>query len=157
MKLAIVGSRNFANLLDRHKTIEEVNSEITLAKSIIHDYCEIWYPDQIVSGGAPGSDTMGAQFAFEHGIDLVVHPAEWDKYGKRAGMVRNQLIVDDCDKALVFWDYRSPGTLSTINLLWGANKRALVYDFVNDEFHNIVPHRHELYEEKVLAAARKSY
>jgi hypothetical protein len=145
MKLAIVGSRSFANSND---------SEIALAKSIINDYCEIWYPDTIVSGGAEGSDTMGKQFAFEHGIDYIEHPAEWNKHGKRAGMIRNQLIVDDCDQALVFWDYRSPGTRGTINLLWCANKEAIVYDYTNDIFHVITPRRHEFYEEKVLAAAR---
>lgn len=140
MKLAIVGSRGF--------------TDTVLGKSIINDFCEIWYPDTIVSGGAAGADTMGKQFAFEHGMDYIEHLPNWKAQGKAAGMIRNSLIVEDCDQALVFWDYRSPGTRSTINLLWCANKKAMVYDYVNDIFHSIVPRRYEFYEEKVLAKAR---
>lgn len=137
MKLAIVGSRLFT---------QEV-----LAKSIIYDYCSIWYPDTIVSGGARGPDAYGKEFAFEHGLDYIEHPAQWHEYGKSAGMVRNEYIAQDCDEALIFWDYNSKGTMNMINQLWKYRKNMLVYDFTKDNFHYIEPKRHPLYEEKLHA------
>jgi hypothetical protein len=44
-----------------------------------------------------------------------VFPAKWDEYGKAAGPIRNQEMVDSKpDLVLAFWDGRSPGTLDAI-------------------------------------------
>lgn len=64
----------------------------------------------IVSGGAKGPDSWAEQYAEENGIEIVVYPAEWDKYGRGAGHHRNALIAKHADMCLVFWDGVSPGT-----------------------------------------------
>ena len=43
----------------------------------------------ICTGGARGADTLIDDWAVNHRIDRVVHPAEWDRYGKAAGAIRN--------------------------------------------------------------------
>jgi hypothetical protein len=52
-------------------------------------------PDAIiVNGAARGADSLAwdAAVAMDHTID--VFPAEWDKYGKAAGAIRNQAMLD---------------------------------------------------------------
>lgn len=47
--------------------------------------------------------------------------ARWDKYGKRAGYIRNEKMFNYITKfpdfgCVAFWDGNSPGTLQDINL-----------------------------------------
>lgn len=48
----------------------------------------------IVSGGAKGIDTFAERYAKDNNIKLIVFEAEWDKYGKSAGPMRNNYIVE---------------------------------------------------------------
>lgn len=43
----------------------------------------------IVTGGAPGADTLGDQWAMSRGFLRKIFHAEWDKYGLPAGPIRN--------------------------------------------------------------------
>ncbi|MBF6085127.1 DUF2493 domain-containing protein [Nocardia cyriacigeorgica] len=49
---------------------------------------ELWH------GGARGADRLGAAIWRRQGLPVRVITADWDKYGKRAGVVRNQQLVD---------------------------------------------------------------
>lgn len=69
---------------------------------------------QIISGGARGADKLGEQYALEYHIPIRHLPAEWYKYGKRAGIIRNTDIVRLADIVVAFWDGKSPGTRHTI-------------------------------------------
>ena len=95
MTLAIIGSRNCPAV-----DIEEYLDEM---------------PDAIVSGGAKGADTYAREFAIKKGIRLIEHLPDYSKYGRVAPLVRNRLIIDDCDKVLAFWDGKSRGTKQTID------------------------------------------
>lgn len=82
----------------------------------------------IVSGGAVGVDRASVAAAKRLGMDYTVHQPEWTKYGKAAGFIRNDLILDDSDRVLAFWDFVSSGTRDT---LWKAMRRHLpieIYD-----------------------------
>jgi hypothetical protein len=70
----------------------------------------------IVSGGAPGVDTIAEEIAKEFGIydQMIIHPAEWKKYGRGAGHRRNALIVRDSELIFAFKSSNSPGTSNTI-------------------------------------------
>ncbi len=95
MRLAIIGSRDCP-------PIE------------IEQYLK-YIPDTIVSGGARGADTYARAFAMKHGLHLVEYLPEYDKYGKRAPLVRNRLIVENSDCLLAFWDGQSRGTKYTLD------------------------------------------
>jgi len=43
----------------------------------------------IHQGGARGADALAKRYAYERSIDCITHEAEWDKYGKSAGIKRN--------------------------------------------------------------------
>lgn len=65
---------------------------------------------EIVSGGAKGSDRLGEQYAKDKGYSLKIFKADWDKYGKGAGMLRNTDMANYADALIVFWDGESKGT-----------------------------------------------
>ena len=57
--------------------------------------------DVVIHGGARGIDTAAHQWAVEQGIPVDVFPADWDRYGKAAGMRRNaDMAVRACAVAM---------------------------------------------------------
>ena len=71
---------------------------------------------EIVSGGAKGADGFAERYAKEKNIPLKVFKAGWDKYGKRAGYIRNKEIWEYADQGIAFWDGRSRGTAHSFEL-----------------------------------------
>lgn len=52
-------------------------------------------PDVVIEGEARGADLMAREAAEQLGIPVLRFPAEWERYGKAAGPVRNrQMIVE---------------------------------------------------------------
>lgn len=83
----------------------------------------------IVSGGARGADVLGERFAKELGLQLLLFPAEWDKYGKSAGYKRNLTMSENADALIAFWDGESRGTRHMIDIIIKANKPYRVIQF----------------------------
>ncbi len=109
MKIAVVGSRDF--------------DDYEFLKKIL-DY----HPcTKIISGGAPGADTLAKQYSAEKGIPMKEFPANWDVYGKSAGYIRNKQIVEVSDEVVAFWNKKSRGTKHTIDLANDANKPVHIY------------------------------
>lgn len=81
---------------------------------------------EIISGTAEGADKLGERFATEYGLPLKRFPANWDKFGKAAGPIRNaqmaQYAAEEEGILVAFWDGQSKGTKSMIN---EAGKRGL--------------------------------
>lgn len=50
---------------------------------------------RIVQGECKGADLMAKQAAEECGLECIGYPAEWEKYGKNAGPIRNQRMIDE--------------------------------------------------------------
>jgi len=50
--------------------------------------------DKIVHGGARGADTLGGKWARENNVLEKIYKPDWNTYGKAAGMVRNQEMLD---------------------------------------------------------------
>lgn len=98
MRIGIVGSRYAAEQvkLDILRQIPENTTEI-------------------VSGGAAGVDSYASELAELLHIPLKVFLPEYDKYGKRAPLLRNLEIIRYADEILAFWDGRSAGTRFVIS------------------------------------------
>lgn len=73
--------------------------------------------ETIISGGASGIDSCAEEYADKNKLSKHIIRPRYDLYpGKVAPIKRNEIIIDVCDKVLAFWDGKSRGTLSTINL-----------------------------------------
>ena len=83
---------------------------------------EISSEDIIISGGAKDIDTFAYNFARDNAIQINIFFPSWSEHGIKAGILRNEIMVKECDKALIIWDGISRGTQSTINFLEKYNK-----------------------------------
>lgn len=81
---------------------------------------------QIVSGGAKGVDAMGERFAQENDLEVVLFPADWEKYGRAAGPKRNAQMAEYATHLLSFWNGESKGTKSMISLAKKKNLKIKV-------------------------------
>lgn len=106
--IAIVGSRDYQNLLEVREFVAEV--------------AKLCPEAVIVSGGARGVDTAAADAAMEVGLAVRILLPDWRKYGKIAGFLRNTKIVEACDYLAAFWDGVSRGTVDSINKARVAGK-----------------------------------
>jgi len=95
MKLAIIGSRKIEKL-DLNEYIKEK-------------------PNVVISGGAKGIDTIAEEWALRNNIDIIIHRPNYEINGKKATWRRNDVIVDEADKIMAFWDGESTGTRYVIN------------------------------------------
>ena len=75
--------------------------------------------DGILCGGCRGADALGKRYAEERGIPVTSYPANWEKYGRAAGPIRNKQMAADADMLVAFWDGQSRGTHSMIKLMQG--------------------------------------
>lgn len=106
MKIIIAGSRNFTNYALLESRLDHLFSQLG---------CDV----EIVSGCARGADTLAIQYAQSRGFKVHKFPADWDKHGKSAGIIRNKKMTDFVapDGGLVaFWDGKSTGTKHMIDI-----------------------------------------
>ena len=82
---------------------------------------------EVVSGGASGVDSLGEIFAKNNGIDLVIFPANWSKYFKGAGYIRNQKMANYADCLIAIWDGKSKGTKHMIDIMEALGKPVYIY------------------------------
>lgn len=82
---------------------------------------------EIVSGKAPGIDTVGEAWAISIGIPVAEFPAEWE-LGKHAGMLRNAQMAEYADAALVIWDGKSKGSADMLKQMHRLAKPVAIYE-----------------------------
>lgn len=81
---------------------------------------------EIVSGGAKGADSLGERYANERNYGLKIFPADWNKYGKKAGYVRNVEMSEYADGLIAFWNGQSKGTKHMIDIAMKRNLRVRI-------------------------------
>ena len=113
MKLAIVGSRGFNDYSLLQNTIKSLSIDIST----------------IISGGAKGADSLAKQYAIENELELIEFIPDWNKYGLKAGMLRNTDIINEADCVIAFWDSKSIGTKDSIIKAKKSNKLLKVLEY----------------------------
>lgn len=68
-----------------------------------------WDIEEVVSGGCRGVDVMGEQWATERGIPVKTFAADWARYGREAGELRNREMAEYAEGLILLWDAKSPG------------------------------------------------
>ena len=68
----------------------------------------------VITGGASGVDETAEEVARDCGIHCATVNALWEKHGRPAGPIRNQVMADMIERlrgsALGLWDGKSKGT-----------------------------------------------
>lgn len=80
---------------------------------------------EIVSGGARGIDSLGENWAkgYANGLKIQIFPADWDRYGRGAGPMRNKEMAEYADILLLIWDGESRGSSSMKRNMEKLNKK----------------------------------
>lgn len=110
-KLIVAGGRDFNDATTLAMTINNLAHGIYADKAI-----------SIVTGMAPGADLLAYYFAVKHNVVAHKFPADWNKHGKSAGMIRNKQMGDFADGLLAFWDGKSRGTKQMIEYMQSLRK-----------------------------------
>lgn len=76
---------------------------------------------EIATGECPsGADKLGREWAMRNEIKYVPLPADWDRYGRGAGAMRNRTMAAwaaggwNFGTLIAFWDGKSRGTKNMI-------------------------------------------
>lgn len=84
MRVLVCGSRGF--------------KDIELMGKFFHQFFDRDDTITLIHGDAEGADQMAEdvlEAMFKGGFRVERYPAEWDKYGKAAGPIRNQQMLDE--------------------------------------------------------------
>lgn len=86
---------------------------------------------EIIHGAAPGADSIAGFLADDFGFSVRSFPADWKKYGRAAGPIRNkQMLDEEPDLVIAFRMPNSRGTQNTIN---EARRRKIPVKVVDGE------------------------
>lgn len=86
MRVLICGDRHWAGKTEIKVFIEQ------LPKDTI-----------IIHGRARGADSLAGYYAREEGLEVIEFPAQWQVYGRSAGIIRNQQMLDEGKPDLVVY------------------------------------------------------
>lgn len=118
MRLIIAGSRDFNNYDFLEKEVLKFIKNVREEKEIV----------EIISGCARGADKLGEIFADKFSLTKHLMPADWKKYGRAAGMIRNEDMAKKGSHCICFWNRESTGTY---NMIKTAKEYSLVVKVVH--------------------------
>lgn len=107
-KLIVAGGRDFEDYELLSRKLYKIRKAVW--ENFLADDLEI------VSGTARGADKLGERWAKENHVPLKRFPADWDRYGKRAGYLRNEQMAKYASTLLACWNGHSKGTGHMIDL-----------------------------------------
>lgn len=81
-------------------TLDRIHAELTVSL--------------LISGGAPGADSVALRWAAANEIECQVFKADWKAHGRAAGVIRNQQMLDIARPQLVVAFPGSKGTADMV-------------------------------------------
>lgn len=105
VRLIVSGSRDICN-------------EILVCGILQRYYVEVFDfdVDAVITGGARGVDSIAHKWARLIGLRTIVRNADWDRYGKSAGPIRNREMLEYGNTLLAIWNGKSKGTKDMIDI-----------------------------------------
>lgn len=113
MRVIIAGSRSCEDPSSVYRAVDESKFNITT----------------VISGTARGVDIIGEEWAIENNVPLIRMPANWARYGRSAGKIRNVEMALLADALIAVWDGVSPGTGHMIDVARARGLQIYVYLF----------------------------
>jgi hypothetical protein len=123
MRVLVCGGRNYENKEHVWSVLDEIcNPE--------GDFLPI-RPVTIIHGGAEGADLLADGWAVHNWVEIEEYLADWDTYGRAAGPIRNQRMLDEGKPDLVI---AFPGGRGTADMVRRARAAGMpVHEFEEHE------------------------
>lgn len=100
IKILVCGGRQYTNRKKIHQVLDALKQH----------YGDIY----IISGAATGADMLVIKWSIANDVKYKAYPAEWTKYGKAAGPIRNQQMLDEEKPNIVVAFPGGKGTLDMV-------------------------------------------
>ena len=110
MKLIIAGSRTFTDYQLLCQTLAPERHHITEA----------------LHGGARDAEQLGFRWAVRHHVHSHCFAADWERFGKAAGVRRNHQMAQAGDVLVAFHVHNNPGTAHIIACMRALGKPVVV-------------------------------
>ena len=81
VRVLVCGGRDFNDASMVREILDQVHEDLNIS-------C-------IIEGGARGADRLAGAWALVSGIDREVYHADWNRYGRRAGYLRNVRMANE--------------------------------------------------------------
>lgn len=114
MRAIICGGREYDNYI--------------LAWRILDKLAKRYNINHVIEGGARGADTIARRWAKKRKIKVSTENADWDRYGKKAGYIRNKKMRDVYKPKLVIAMPGGIGTNMMIDLAKEKNIKVIKID-----------------------------
>jgi hypothetical protein len=93
--------------------------------------CQVLAPDrhritQVLTGGERGAALLGYRWAWKHAVHHQRFRADWERFGKAAGVRRNHQLARAGDVLVVFGHLIAPGTAHLIQCMRALGKPVVV-------------------------------
>jgi hypothetical protein len=127
MRILVCGGRDFENKGLLYETLDNICLNRGLITPMDKD--GNWLPDKlvIVHGAAKGADVMAGDWACVNWVAWEAYPADWAEDGIRAGVIRNQKMLDTgIDLVVAVPTKNSRGTYDMINRAKKAGVEVMV-------------------------------
>lgn len=99
-----------------------------LVNRIINESPYVYRFSELVSGMARGPDLLAVKWAKERHIPIKEFPADWEKFDKRAGFIRNEEMANYADALIAIRVNDSPGTTHMLDTMRKLGKPTYLYD-----------------------------
>jgi hypothetical protein len=107
VRIVVCGGRKFNDWESLKATLDFIHAFETIT--------------ELIEGGAPGADLLANCWGQFNGVKVTTVRAEWEKYGKKAGFIRNVKMAEMRPKAVVSF----PGGSGTHSMITQARIRGI--------------------------------
>lgn len=108
VRVLVCGGREFSNDLMMAAVLDHLHS--------IHQF------SHVIEGEQRGADVMARDWALSRGIEVVPFPADWNKYHRAAGGIRNTRMLNEGKPDLVV---AFPGHTGTMDMVRKSKERGV--------------------------------
>lgn len=119
MRVLVCGGRDYADVEQFVSVVKPLKEQYTWPYDPCGRSARCYM--EIVSGMAPGADSLAARFARAYHLKLHEFPADWT-LGRKAGPIRNQRMIDEGKPDLVV---AFPGGRGTADMVSRARKAGI--------------------------------
>lgn len=100
MRVLVCGGRDYSDRRTVYEKLDSIHADVPFTR--------------LICGGALGADMLAADWARMRQVPLEVFNADWERYGRRAGPIRNQQMLDEGKPELVIAFPGGPGTADMV-------------------------------------------